>query len=298
MLPVLSVAIAASALLILYVRARHDPAINQGNPSTLQALVDVVARRQYEVAGLWPRQAPPWLQLGNLGLYADWQVARSLGPTIFPTVGRTAMTLLFAALGVVGALAHWRRDRRTWWALALLLAAGTVGAAAYLNLKAGPSFGHGILPPGTVREARERDYFFVLGWWAWGVWAGFGAVALGRRAGIPAAGAAVAVLPLLLNWREVDRRRLPDAALPLATAEGLLHHVPERAVLFVAGDNDTPALLTDQAQGAQVLQGAESLGVSLERQHGMAPLEAEPVPPSATGTLPQKYQGETPIDSR
>ncbi|MBA3891091.1 MAG: DUF2723 domain-containing protein, partial [Gemmatimonadaceae bacterium] len=239
LLPIVAVAIAASAIAVLYFRAQHDPPVNQGNPSTLQALVDVVARRQYAVAGLWPRQAPLWLQLGNLGLYADWQVARSLGPTIFPTAGRTAMTLLFVVLGVAGAVLHWRRDRRTWWAFALLLAAGTVGAALYLNLKAGPSFGHGLLPPGAVREARERDYFFVLGWWAWGIWAGFGAVMLARRIGIPGAGAGLAMVPLLLNWREVDRTRLPDAALPLATAEGLLTFAPERAVLFVAGDNDT-----------------------------------------------------------
>lgn len=238
-LPMLCVALAGSALLVLYLRAQHDPAINQGNPSTVGALLDVVARRQYEVAGLWPRQSPLWLQLGNLGLYADWQVARSLGPTIFPTPGRTAMTLLFAALGAYGAVAHWRRDRRTWWAMALLLAAGTVGAAVYLNLKAGPSFGHGILPPGAAREARERDYFFVLGWWAWGAWAGLGAVALARRVRLPAAGVGIALLPLMLNWRQVDRTRLPEAELPLATAEGLLGYAPPRGVLFVAGDNDT-----------------------------------------------------------
>lgn len=238
-LPMLCIVLAGSVLAVLYVRAQHDPAINQGNPSTLAALLDVVSRRQYEVAGLWPRQAPLWLQLGNLGLYADWQVARSLGPTIFPTPGRTAVTIMFASLGAFGAFVHWRRDRRSWWALALLLLAGTIGAAIYLNLKAGPSFGHGILPDGTVREARERDYFFSLGWWTWGLWAGFGAVTLARRIGAPAGGAAIALLPLLLNWRQVDRTSLPEAALPMATAEGLLRHAPPRAVLFVAGDNDT-----------------------------------------------------------
>ena len=51
-------AVAASALLVMLLRARHDPALNQGDPATLAALMDVVARRQYDVAALLPRQAP------------------------------------------------------------------------------------------------------------------------------------------------------------------------------------------------------------------------------------------------
>ena len=240
LLPALAIMLAGSALLVLLLRAQHDPLVNQGNPATLGALLDLVARRQYDVAALWPRQAPLWLQVGNLGLYADWQVAQSLGPTIFPTPSRTGATLLFALLGAYGGVVHRRRDPRGFAAFALLLLAGTLGAALYLNLKAGPSFGHGILPESALREARERDYFFVLGWWAWGAWAGLGAVALARRVGAPAAtGVAVALFPALLNWSAVDRTRLPEAALPRATAEGLLGPLPPRAVLFVAGDNDT-----------------------------------------------------------
>src|SRR5205085_4854492 len=58
-------AVAASAAFVLLFRARFDPAINQGNPSTLASLADVVARRQYDVPSIWPRSAPLWLQLGN-----------------------------------------------------------------------------------------------------------------------------------------------------------------------------------------------------------------------------------------
>jgi hypothetical protein len=98
--------VAMSAIMFLYVRAAFDPAINQGNPDTLDALVDVVARRQYAVSPLWPRQAPAWVQLGNLGQYADLQIALATGPTVLPSVLRTLATILFLYLGYLGAVIH------------------------------------------------------------------------------------------------------------------------------------------------------------------------------------------------
>lgn len=233
------VAIAASALLVMLIRARHDPAINQGNPSSVARLVDVIGRRQYAVQPMWPRQAPFWLQIANWFDYADWQVALSLGPGVVPTPWRVLGTVIFAALAIVGAVTHRRRDRRTFNAVALLLLCGSLGVVVYLNLKAGPSFGWGVLPEGAAREARERDYFFVLGFWAWGLWAGMGAVALARRFTAPAVGVAVAALPIVLNWSAVNRRDEPEASMPRMLARALLEPLPPRSVLFVAGDNDT-----------------------------------------------------------
>ena len=130
----------------------------------------MVARRQYAVHPLWPRMAPAWVQFGNFGQYADWQAALSLGPTVMPSVLRTVFTMVFLTLGYQGALAHWRMDRRTWIGVAALFVGGSLGVIAYLNLPAGPSIGYGILPANVVREARERDYFFVFAFLAWGIW--------------------------------------------------------------------------------------------------------------------------------
>jgi hypothetical protein len=233
-------ALGASPLLFMLARARFDPGINQGNPRTFASLVEVIARRQYDLAPLWPRRAPPWIQLGNWFEYADWQSALSLGPDVVPTVARTVVSLLFAALAISGAAEHRRLDRRSWRALLALFVAGTVGVAAYLNLRASPSFGWGILPEGALREARERDYFFVLGFWATGLWAGMGAVRLARRYGLPlAAGLALASFPIVLNWSAVNRKTPPDAGLPRQVARGLVELLPPATVLFVAGDNDT-----------------------------------------------------------
>ena len=239
--------LALSALLFLIVRARFDPAINQGDPSTWGAFSDAVARRQYAVSPMWPRMAPVWVQLANLGQYADWQVALSAGPTVLPSIVRTLGTLLFLYLGYLGALAHWKSDRRTWIGLAALFLCGTLGVLVYLNLHAGPSIGYGILPANTVREARERDYFYVYGFWAWGLWAGIGAVALARRWSRPAwAGVALASIPIVMNWSAVTRRGEPEETLPRAFARALLGSTPPRGVLFVMGDNDSYPLWYEQ----------------------------------------------------
>ncbi len=240
--------VAASALLFLLVRAQHDPHINQGNPATVDALVDVVARRQYDVAPLWPRRAPLWLQVANIFEYADWQFALALGPTVIPTPWRIATTVVYALLGIVGSVAHKRLDRRSWRIVLIALLAGSIGVVVYLNLRAGPSFGWGILPDDATREARERDYFFVLGFWVWGLWAGLGAVVTAERFRLPTAiGVTLAALPIALNWPAVDRKRWPEAELPRFLATELLDASPPRSVLFVGGDNDTYPLWYAQA---------------------------------------------------
>ena len=91
-----------TCVLFLLIRARHDPAINQGNPSTLGSLVDVILRRQYDVPHLWPRQAPFYLQLGNVFEYADWQFAKGLASNAPPNLWRTSVTILYALVGLYG----------------------------------------------------------------------------------------------------------------------------------------------------------------------------------------------------
>lgn len=232
--------IAFSALLIMTARAGHDPLINQGNARTLEQLAYVVSRRQYAVQGLWPRQAPFWLQLANWFEYADWQFALSLGPTVIPTVARVLATIAYAGLGIFGALWQYRVDRRTWNAVALLFICGSLGVIVYLNLKAGRSFGWSFIPEDAKHEARDRDYFFVLGFWAWGIWAGLGAARVAQRTGLPNwVGVALAASPIVLNWSAVNRRSEPEASMAREVALTLLEPLPARAVLFVAGDNDT-----------------------------------------------------------
>jgi len=244
------VALATSALLIMLVRARHDPLLNQGDPSTWSALADVVARRQYPVGGLWPRRAPVWLQLANIVQYADWQVAMGWGRGIFTTVPRVLAAVLYLVLGTLG----WRAMRHDAPRLARLLVVlavcGSLGVAVYLNLQPGNSIGWGLLPEGTPHEARERDYFFVLAFWAWGCFAGWGALALARRVRRPPLALVAALVPLAGNWFVVDRSSEPAASAPRRFAHALLADAPPNAVLFTSGDNDSyPLWYLQQVEG-------------------------------------------------
>jgi Protein of unknown function (DUF2723) len=241
--------LAISALAVLVVRARFDPWLNEGAPTTLHSLWDVVGRRQYGAGGMWPRQAPLWAQIANWFEYADWQVALGVSNGVAPSWWRTPITIAFALLGVAGSRAHFRVHPRSWRALALLFVCASAGLIVYLNFKAGASFGVGVLADNVPHEVRDRDYFFVLGFWVWGAWAGIGAVALARRASaqwVPI-GVLAAAAPLVLNAPAADRRAEPERSVALAVAHALLDSSPRDAVLITGGDNDSFPLWYAQA---------------------------------------------------
>jgi hypothetical protein len=136
---------------------------------------------------------------------------------------------------------HRKLDRASWRAMTVLFLVASVGVALYLNLKAGPSYGIGYLPEGASHEARERDYFFILAWVTWGLWAGMGALHAAKKAGhsrgvvIPL-GLALAASPVVMNWSAVDRSRSTEAS---QFGGEILAVTPRNAVLLAHGDNDT-----------------------------------------------------------
>ena len=241
-LAMLAVAVVGmSATLFMLVRAGHDPFINQGNPATLDSMMEVVWRRQYQVPGMWPRQSPIWIQLLSLVQYADWQLASGLDNSTAASWWRTPFTIGALALAVIGCRWHLQRNPRAGRGVAMLVLATSLGVVAVLNLRAGPSILDSVLPPGTSHEPRERDYFFALAFATAGLWVGAGGVVLARRFLAPrravVAGLAIAALPLLLNWRAANRR--PDGMLASTLGESLLASSPTNALLLLAGDNDS-----------------------------------------------------------
>jgi len=253
-----------SAYLFLYLRAGQHPVINEADPSTLDALLRVIRRAQYPVRTPLDDPTLPhgsgnpgrtlgilWLQLQSYLVYFDWQWARSVPGTLTLPFGplplRTLVTLGFAWLGLRGFFAQRRVDRPTWWLLATLFLVTGLGLVAYMNFRPGFGQGFAVYPDPADHEARERDYFFVVSFVVWGLWAGIGladlaraALAADRRVARPlAAGAlALALLPAALNARAASRRG-PDARLAADFAYDLLNTVPPHGVLFTWGDNDT-----------------------------------------------------------
>ena len=260
--------------LFLPLRAALAPIINEADPSTWQALLDSLARNQYDKPSIFADPTDPSLprsfdlilaQIGNYLQYFDWQWARSLNPfePLFgglrsPGAGgfpiRPVTSLVFIALGAFGAYEHFRRDRTSWWYVAILFATVSLGLVAYLNFRYGYTFpqpdgGYDI----DLHEVRERDYFFIVSFSVWGLWAGLGIFALwrelaerlpsrgalasaGRRAAAASPVLALALLPLLLNWKYADRSK--DYAAR-DWAYNMLMSVEPYGVLFTNGDNDT-----------------------------------------------------------
>ena len=252
-------ALGASVVLFMFVRARHDPWVNQGNPSDFSSLTDVLLRRQYMPAPPWPRQAPVFIQIGNLFEYADWQVALGLGPDPPPTLARTTLSILFGLLGIAGFMQHRRLDRRSWTAMLVLFLTASLGVLFYLNLKASPSYGGSFIPATAKHEARERDYFFALAFICWGLWAGFGAVRAmrafasridGSARWLPLTGALAAFVPIGLNWNAVSRRSEPAASEARRGALRVLETALPRAVVLAHGDNETyPVWYLQEVEG-------------------------------------------------
>ncbi|GAB1341601.1 hypothetical protein MASR1M101_07280 [Gemmatimonas sp.] len=234
-----------SAVAVLPLLSARNPTLDSGNPETLSALVAVLQREQYQVPGLWPRLAPLWLQMANVFQWADWQVAFGLHPYPTAAVGRTALSLCWVWLALLGVRRLWRADARLGRGMVVLLVSASFGVAFWLNLRGGPTFGVGVLPEGAAHEARERDYFFALGFWSWGLLAGVGVSAiastLARRLPAPIAllPFSLVLVPVLANRPVADRTLEPVASLPRTYARLLLDAVPQGGVLIAGGDNDT-----------------------------------------------------------
>jgi len=259
----LSLAIAAVGVtpyLYLYLRAAQHPPINEAAPGTLDALVAVIRRAQYPPrtplddptvpsGGANPGRSLSLLavQLGDYVVWFDWQWARSLAGTMGPLPVRTLVTLAFATFGVRGLFAQWREDRAGWWLLFVLWLVTGLGLVLYMNFRPGYARWFDIWPQSGDHEVRERDYFFVVSFIVWGLWAGIGLMETARTLGTRVRRAArwspallfLGLVPLALNWTAASRRHGVDSRLAADFAYDLLNSAPPYAVLFTYGDNDT-----------------------------------------------------------
>jgi hypothetical protein len=293
--------------LYLHIRSAQNPPINEAAPATFDALLAVIRRAQY------PPRTPfddptvahgpdnpgrtlglMAIQIWDYAVYFTWQWAKSVSLWI-----QVPVTLVFLGLGLRGAYAQRRVDRPAWWLLFMLFLVTGLGLVAYMNFK--PGFGRWFdqYPLGGQHEVRERDYFFVVSFVVWGIWAGMGIAVLVRtllqqahalRRLAPAT-FLLAAVPLALNWSSASRRHGPDAHLAADFAYDMLNTAPPYGILFTYGDNDTFPLWWAQ-EVAGIRQDVTVVCLALANTDWyMRQLRDAPIRPVDRSALPPIWQG-------
>ena len=260
------------------VRAAYFPAINEGAPTACETKIEAsctftkltkdrlmanINREQYGPklgrGATYPEQVAMWW------LYFKWQWLRDAHETM-PGL-QFVMAFLFLGLGLLGGYVHWDRDRKTFWYFGPLMVTMTLALIYYMNFKYGWSQDPGATD--VQREVRDRDYFYIWSFSAWGVWAAIGlshfwqslanlieerraapspegrvrekrvssARQAGRRALIFAAPILlIAFVPLFANWQSASRA---GNQFTNQWARDYLNSLEPYAILVTYGDNDT-----------------------------------------------------------
>ncbi|HEY5062335.1 MAG TPA: DUF2723 domain-containing protein [Gemmatimonadaceae bacterium] len=263
------------------IRAAYFPAINEGEPTACRTKLELSCtfskgtydafsynfnRGQYGKPDLSDRQASFGEQLGMWWMYFKWQWIRDAhGDHPFL---QALLAATFLVLGLIGGWVHYQRDRRSLWYFGSLMFTMSLVLIYYLNFKLGASQDPSSQAP---HEVRDRDYFFLWSFSAWGVWAALGlvflwesiasmigteTVKLGRETvNVPRTDAwrlsspvlLIAIVPLFANWHWASRAGHRDTA---DFAADLLNSVEPYGVLVTVGDNDTfPLWYAQEVEG-------------------------------------------------
>jgi len=233
---------------------------------TYRAFMYNFNRGQYGKPSLAQRQASFGEQIGMWWLYFKWQWLRDPGARApFP---QALLAATFLVLGLVGGWVHFQHDRRSFWYFGTLMFTMTLLLIYYLNFKLGFSQDPSSQSP---HEVRDRDYFFLWSFSAWGVWAGIGLAYIwesiaaligtseekkGKAVVVEPTLAAwgkasptllLAIVPLFGNWSVASRR---SHTATKSVAADLLNSVEPYGVLVTVGDNDTfPLWYAQEVEG-------------------------------------------------
>ncbi len=250
------------------IRAAYHPALNEGEPTacrtkialkctlsegTYSAFMYNFNRGQYGKPALGDRQATLGEQVGMWWLYFKWQWIRDANAQ-----HPFAQALLAAAmlvLGLFGAWVHFQKDRKSFWFFGALMFTMTLMLIYYLNFKLGASQDQALQ---AEHEVRDRDYFYLWSYSAWGVWAALGLVYVwetlaslvhgpdesSKRAlsttrrpwALTSPLLVIALVPLGANWSAASRAG-QHATRDIAA--DMLNSVEPYGVLVTVGDNDT-----------------------------------------------------------
>jgi hypothetical protein len=233
--------IGLSVHLYLPIRASLNPAINEADPVNWQAFWDVLTRKQYGSRGIMTRTADFFqYQIPLYFIYFNDQF------------GNHWLTVPFGLLGLWGIWEHFRRDRKSFYFMALLFMLTSLGLVVYLNFAIGHTQALDKVPDPKLHEVRERDYFFLISFMVFGIWIGMGLASLFNRLrgrlsrqslekgalvyGLAFLCFSPAFLPMILNYHRSDRS---GNYIAYDYAYNILQSVEPYGVIFTNGDNDT-----------------------------------------------------------
>lgn len=227
--------------------------INEGDPYTWVAFMDVLTRKQYGPLGIFPRRIPFMEQLQVFWTYFSWQFA-----SIPYYTREQAVPIIYAivALAALGLVTHYSEDRKSFWLVFLFSLVVSLGLILYQNPADVPSLPvnpQNATPnplTGVPRmEVRDREYFYALAYIMIIFYSGLGLLELKRIFGkflkLPAT--IVAALGLIFavptvgytfahNLKFNDRHKNYIAE---DFAYNILSSPDKKAVIFTNGDNDT-----------------------------------------------------------
>jgi hypothetical protein len=268
------------------IRAAWNPPLNEGEPTacrsglkfsctfskgTYDAFMYNFNRGQYGKPELSDRQAPFTAQVDMWWFYFKWQWFRD--PHMASQTTQTLQGIfggLFLVLGLFGGWVHFQRDRRSFWYFATYMLTVTLILIYYLNFKYGSSQSP-ELGDSVPREVRDRDYFFLWSFSAWGVWAALGLMYIWENLAalfgtvemryaresvfLPSRESLLKTSPILLlagipfvtNLHTAPRR---GQTYTRDFAHDLLDSVEPYGVLVTVGDNDTfPLWYAQEVEG-------------------------------------------------
>ena len=158
----------------------------------------------------------------------------NLPESIANNKGRSNFYMLPLILGLLGAFFHLKKDTPTFWTVMLLFFLTGLGLVLYLNS-----------PP---TEPRERDYIYVGSFYAFCIWIGFGALAIGEAlekvlknkvTASVIAGAICLAVPGVMAANGWDNHDRSNRYHSVDQAKNTLSSCAPNAILFTGGDNDT-----------------------------------------------------------
>jgi tetratricopeptide (TPR) repeat protein len=228
------------------------PRINECDPGeNFNAFSNVLHRAQYGPQRIIPRQTQDATGFNLIeGLY--WQVelfVRYLSwqpiPQGMNRLFRYIILAVFYVFGIWGMVELYKREKKLFLLIMLIMFMVSFGTISYLNLKFSPSDGN---PKHQPREVRERDYFFHPAHVYFGLFIGLGFYGfmetlkkesknskLARWGGLGAI-VAYSLVPPLTNIRV--NNRFGDF-IPKDYGYNMLVSCDDGSLVFTNGDNDT-----------------------------------------------------------